>query len=131
MVRDRNDTLQPCHALFDSGAQSTLVSEACVQRLHLTREFDKTLLYGLDNSNSNYTKGKVKLEIFTAKANRTIIAHLYCLSNLTQYIPFHIISNTGLDFFNNLELADPGYYKNRIDMIIGVNLRFHIHQDLR
>ena len=40
MVRDRDNILQPCRALVDTGAQSTLISESCVQRLQLGRSYD-------------------------------------------------------------------------------------------
>ncbi|XP_065354778.1 uncharacterized protein LOC135949214 [Calliphora vicina] len=126
MVRDKDNVLQSCRALIDSGAQSTLVSEACVQRLHLNRTNDKTLIYGVGDSNTNYTRGRVQLEIFAPGTKGTIIVQTYCLSNLTQYLPSHTVDNNDLQFFNNLHLADPEYFKkNKIDIIIGADVFAH------
>ncbi|XP_065355419.1 uncharacterized protein LOC135949893 [Calliphora vicina] len=126
MVRDKNNSLQPCRALMDSGAQSTLISEACVQRLHLNRSYDKTALCGVGGNNTSYTRGKVQLEIFAKDIGRTIIVQTYCLSNLTQYIPSQTIVNQGLEYFQSLKLADPAYHKpNRIDIILGADVFPH------
>ncbi|XP_065354424.1 uncharacterized protein LOC135948897 [Calliphora vicina] len=126
MVRDKDNVWQSCRALIDSGAQSTLVSEACVQRLHLNRTNDKTLIYGVGDSNTNYTRGRVQLEIFAPGTKGTIIVQTYCLSNLTHYLPSHTVDNNDLQFFNNLHLGDPEYFKkNKIDIIIGADVFAH------
>ncbi|XP_037823160.1 uncharacterized protein LOC119611586, partial [Lucilia sericata] len=126
MVRDRNNSLQPCRALVDTGAQSTLISESCVQRLQLNRSHDKTALCGVGGNTTSYTRGKVQLEIFAKDINRTIIVQTYCLSNLTQYIPSHTIVNQKLEYFKDLKLADPVYHKpNHIDIILGADVFPH------
>ncbi|XP_037812325.1 uncharacterized protein LOC119604046 [Lucilia sericata] len=126
MVRDKNKSLQPCRALIDSGAQSTLVSEACVQRLQLPKSHDNTVLYGVGGEKPNYTKGKVQLEIFAEKHNRTLLVKTYCLQNLTQYLPTHTVKSKSLDYFRNLPLADPAFHqRSRIDIILGANVFPH------
>lgn len=126
MVRDKNNSLQPCRALIDSGAQSTLISEACAQRLKLDRSHDNTLLYGVGGDHPTYTKGKIQLEIYAKNVKKTIFVKTYCLSNLTQYLPTQTINSQKLNYFKNLELADPAYNKkNRIDIIIGADVFAH------
>lgn len=125
MVRDKNNSLQPCRALLDTGAESTLILEACVQRLQLRRSYDKTLLYGIDNTPC-YTKGKINMEIFAKEKNKTIIVETYCMSKLTHFIPSSDVKHQKLDYFQQLQLADPEYFKsNRIDIILGADVFPH------
>ncbi|XP_065360529.1 uncharacterized protein LOC135954335 [Calliphora vicina] len=99
---------------------------ACVQRLQLPKSHDNTVLYGVGGEKPNYTKGKVQLEIFAEKHNRTLLVKTYCLQNLTQYLPTDTIRGKSLDYFRNLPLADPAFHqRNRIDIILGANVFPH------
>ena len=119
-------SLQPRHALIDSGAQSTLVSEACVQRLQLSKSHDNTVLYGIGGEKPNYTKGNVQLEIFAERHNRTLLVRTYCLQNLTQYLPIYTIRSKSLSYFRNLNLADPAFHQRScIDIILGAKVFPH------
>lgn len=92
MVRDKCNQLQPCRALLDSGAQATLISETCVQRLRLARVHDKTLTFGVGPNQKSYTNGKVNLEIISEIFGVTVHTQAYCLSSLTKHLPGMILT---------------------------------------
>lgn len=97
-----------------------------VQRLQLPRSYDRTVLCGVGGNNTSYAKGKVQVEIAVGNNCETVLVQKYCLSTLTQYIPLETIGNQKLDFFQDLKLADPAYFKpGCIDMILGADIFPH------
>ncbi|XP_046811762.1 uncharacterized protein LOC124421041 [Lucilia cuprina] len=123
MIRDGYGELRPCRALLDSGAQATLISEACVQGLRLRRTYDRTMLFGVGPDNRNYTKGKVEIEIISANHSVKLGTQAYILSRLTQDIPSYDVDREMVEYFQNLELADKTFYKSsKIDIIMGADI---------
>ncbi|XP_017485587.1 PREDICTED: uncharacterized protein LOC108374125 [Rhagoletis zephyria] len=123
LILDGRNSLQPCRVLLDSGAQVTLISEACAQRLELKRSYDKTLIHGGGAGTGSYTKGKVYLLLKATYYEKMATTEALCVDRLTQNLPGHTINNEKLNYFNNLKLADPQYNSTgRIYIILGADI---------
>lgn len=63
LIADSTGCYQSCRGFIDSGAQSTLITEACAQRLGLKRDHCRIPLNGLNGVTADVTKGKSILQI--------------------------------------------------------------------
>lgn len=109
-------------ALCDPGAQISLITEDCTQRLQLPRRTSKLTIHGVGSGLSQVAHGMVTLEImprFTSDFRLTVQA--YILSRVTRMLPTTSIQ-TEWDHLTDLGLADPLYGKSQpVDVLLGVD----------
>jgi hypothetical protein len=62
-ISDSNNVPQLCRALLDSGAQETLITESCIQKLGLRRDHAKLPITGLNMFKADTNRGKAALNL--------------------------------------------------------------------
>lgn len=86
-VLDYNNQYQKCRVLLDSGAQMSLIREACIQRLGLIRKYNNSLIYAVGKGMNSQCKREVQLKMVSFGQTCTVTTTAYCLSKLTQNLP--------------------------------------------
>ncbi|XP_051864115.1 uncharacterized protein LOC127566213 [Drosophila albomicans] len=113
-------------ALLDSGSQINFVTEELAQRLHLRREDSCISLLGIGESNS-----QVKKKIHTVVKSRVgcneYAIDLWILKSISGYQPDHTVNVSGWKIPDNIQLADPYFFKpQKIDLLIGAETFFDL-----
>lgn len=119
LVKDANGCLQPVRVLLDNGSQRSLVTAKLARRLGLRIKPESRIISGICQSNEK-TKGVVKLELHSKTAtacryecNATVI------TQICGRIPSAPLSSELRAKFQNLELADPQFFKSsEIDILL-------------
>lgn len=120
-VQDVTGKYQPCRMLIDSGSQASFISEECIQRLGLKRQYAKIAVHGIGSAKSANTKGKVTL-LMSSRFDLTqqIQIQAYIITKLTSSQPqveFNIEEWTHL---KDYPIADPSFNQpNKIDILLG------------
>uniref|UniRef100_A0A1B0D8P4 Uncharacterized protein n=1 Tax=Phlebotomus papatasi TaxID=29031 RepID=A0A1B0D8P4_PHLPP len=127
-VEDVEGNLQKCRLLIDQGGECSFVSEALVQRLGLKRQNARVEVQATSEVSVGYTKGLVQIKMSSRYDDRKIISvDAYILSKLTTELPAREVDRREVEFFGNILLADPDFYKpGQIDMILGIEYAMSI-----
>jgi hypothetical protein len=103
LISDSYYVPQLCRALLDSGAQETLITESCIQKLGLRRDHAKFPITGLNKFKANTTRGKAAL-------------NLYCEQDYLQ---------STNDIYRSIKLADPSFHQpNKIHLLLSCDVMF-------
>lgn len=84
-VLDRFSRAHTVRALVDQGAESSLVSESLVQRLHLARAPTSIAIYGVGGKQTGCARGMVRLDISPLGGGSSMIVLALVLPRLTVY----------------------------------------------
>ncbi|XP_055584807.1 uncharacterized protein LOC129737670 [Uranotaenia lowii] len=129
-LRNRNGSFQLVRAMIDSGSGTTLISEACVSSLGLSRNNARLPVTGVAGAKAGTTKRAVRLEI-ASRFNDDIVltTQAYILEVLASPTPCQRFDTKQSHFLRDLPLADPGFNKlGPIDVILGVEVFLPILQ---
>lgn len=118
LVRDSCGQWQECRALLDSGAEHTLISESCFNKLGLTRLKGRMLVIGVTKECES-TRGSAILEIKSRVFDYAALeVSSFILSKLHLRIPSQGSENVLMS--DEIILADPNYNVPKpIDIILG------------
>lgn len=114
-------------ALIDPGSQTSLMTEACVQRLGLTRHHSgaSISISGVGNGEPLRTRGTVYCDVFPRnKLQPKLNIKCYVIPNITNYEPnFSSLDYSILPHIHNLSLADHEYYKSTrsVELLLGAD----------
>ncbi|XP_050065185.1 uncharacterized protein LOC126554126 [Aphis gossypii] len=110
MVRDVGGDLQPVRALLDSGSQTSIIKESCLDRLGLRRSRWTASLTGLSGQSVPKVLGKVKLEVRPCYEPVPVITvTAWVLPTITADLPSQQL-NVGIrESCSHLKLADPSF----------------------
>ncbi|KAI8129101.1 hypothetical protein CVS40_0911 [Lucilia cuprina] len=121
-IKDRSGQ----YALLDSGSQINFVSEELSQRLQLEKEENNLSLVGIGKTNSA-AKFKIQATVKSRVNSHKFFFDFWVLRSISGYQPDTVISTTGWNIPNNIELSDPYFFKpQKIDMLIGVEIFFEL-----
>lgn len=123
-TKDIRGNLHEIRVLLDSASDSSLITEACMKRLHLKPTKVKRSLTGVTGIQAQAIRGITKVTIFS-RINRNSVYDLetYVVTKITEYIPPENLLLSDWDLIKSVRLADPGFAKHgQIDMIIGTEL---------
>ncbi|XP_046803809.1 uncharacterized protein LOC124419233 [Lucilia cuprina] len=125
-IKDRSGQYVFARALLDSGSQINFVSEELSQRLQLEKEENNLSLVGIGKTNSA-AKFKIQATVKSRVNSHEFSSDFWVLRSISGYQPDTVISTTGWNIPNNIELADPYFFKpQKIDMLIGAEIFFEL-----
>ncbi|GFU31488.1 DUF1758 domain-containing protein [Trichonephila clavipes] len=122
-VRDIWGNYQTCRCLLDSGSQTSLIRNECIERLGLRKEKanERTSCLGTSDTRIN---GFAEIQ-FTSHFSFQISFHAsaYVINKIVGMIPHLDLDSSMRELFGDISLADPAFYKSGpIDVLLGVDL---------
>lgn len=125
-IKDKFGQLQPARALLDSGSQSSFITESCVQRLGLPRRSSSIQINGVGTSVAGQTRGDTTIQLYSRQTKSHVIdLHVLIISRITSNLPYSNLSAPDIQHFQDLDLADPSFFKSaQIDVLIGIDVFF-------
>ncbi|XP_046806904.1 uncharacterized protein LOC124419914 [Lucilia cuprina] len=125
-IKDRSGQYVFARALLDSGSQINFVSEELSQRLQLEKEENNFSLVGIGKTNSA-AKFNIQATVKSRVNSHKFSSDFWVLRSISGYQPDTVISITGWNILNNIELADPYFFKpQKIDMLIAAEIFFEL-----
>ena len=125
-IKDRSGQYVFARALLDSGSQINFVTEELSQRLQLEKEENNLSLIGIGKTNSA-AKYKIQATVKSRINSHEFASDFWVLRSISGYQPDKLISTNDWNIPNNIELADPYFYKpQKIDMLIGAEIFFEL-----
>lgn len=114
-------SFQKVRLLFDTGSQSTFITEACVQRLRLTKAKASINISGLGIGHAVRTRGIVHLQLRPHFENNINISlDALVLETISSHIPIKRVCRTGVPHLAKIHLADPNFdIPAEVDILIG------------
>lgn len=112
-------------ALLDQGSQLSLITESAAQQLQLKRtRCDATVMgLGAISSNTNRSKGMVRLECQSTNSNYETIINALVMNKITNKLPNISFSTSGWTSIEHLVLADPHFnMPGNIDVLLGADM---------
>ena len=116
-----------CRALLDSGAQLSMMTEDCAQRLQLKRTPASMRLNGIVSSQniSSIVIFKIQTPCVPTFEVKALVR-----PNLSQFLPTHSFKVKGCFQSRSINLADPEFMESRqIDLILGSDVYEHVVLD--
>lgn len=129
-IRCKDGIFHQARALIDSGSGASLVSEACMPRLWITRSNDRFAVTGEAGSQAGTTRGAAQLEIASRFNDEIVLkTQAYILEVLAPSTPCQSFTPKRMKPLAGLQLADPGFnLPDQVDVILGVELFLPILQ---
>lgn len=125
-IRDRFGHYVYARALLDSGSQINFITEELAQRLQIKRDEGNLNLLGIGNTNST-ARSKIQATLKSRMESQEFTSEFWVLRSISKYQPDQVISTIGWSIPNNIELADPLFFKpQKVDMLIGAELFFEL-----
>lgn len=94
--------------LLDSGSQSSFITEACIQRLRLSRTRAEIPIIGLGSVHAGRTRGLATVQLNSIHNNDfNVVLNLLILDRITSRIPCVITGRQEIENFVDFPLADP------------------------
>lgn len=123
-IQDAANNFQQVRALIDPGSQSSFITDACVQKLGITRTKCNKNIVGLSQTSVNSTKGQVSCVIKPVHMHEPqLVTKAIVLNNITSELPSTPLSKRVVDYFKEWSMADSQYYKpSKVEFLIGANL---------
>ena len=107
-----------CRAFLDPGAQSSCITEQCVQAVGLAKERSLMQIFGIGAPGSTLSKNKVSFNLLGD--DRVIPVEAFVLEKVTKKLPCAPLDPKALQRSKRLKLADPKFYQpGPIDIVIG------------
>ncbi|XP_053968620.1 uncharacterized protein LOC128870048 [Anastrepha ludens] len=126
LVKNRAGTLIPCRAILDSASQLNFITSRLANQLQLRSHHSPVLVSGIGESSLNADRC---VDIFAQAHDGRFSTSFTALitQSITDYQPNFDISIEGWNIPNNINLADPSFFKaNRIDVLIGAELFYDL-----
>lgn len=127
-VGERKQSTVRC--LIDTGSQATLISEACVQRLGLSRKnVNVPPIYGINVDKPVHAKGLISCCIAPKNQSQPSVQidAIVLPKLITSQMPSCEIPYTGWSHIKNLTLADPDFHTPQpVEMLLGADVLPHI-----
>lgn len=122
-AKDIFDQKHLVRLLFDTGSESSLMSESCCQLLGLKRENATLPVKGVKGVEVGYTRGKSSVQISSRfNENDSLTMNVYILNRLSDSIPSQKRIFHDYNSIKSENLADPDFDKpNKIDIILGTD----------
>ncbi len=120
-VADCRGTLQPVRIFLDDGAEGSLITEKCVQRLGLKREKSRVNIGGVGGTKAGTTTGKVHLNlVHTSNLSAFLSMSAHIMSTVTDHLPRRTLRSKNWNHLQGLVLADPQWFQgSEIDILVG------------
>nr|XP_029734345.1 uncharacterized protein LOC109426131 [Aedes albopictus] len=121
-----------CRALIDSGSGASLITEACVNKLGISRTNGKVVVSGLAQQSAGTTLGIVKL-VIANRCNEAVILRTsaFVMGKLTSTLPAQLVKPNSKLLQKEIQdaLADPAYNQPApVDIILGADVFLAILQ---
>ena len=121
-IQDSAGRLQPARALFDNGSHATFITEACVQRLRITRKPASVIVTGIGTSQGGDVKGEVNIILYPRTSSNLFHINALILPKITNDLPTSKLQFGDWPHIEGLQLADPKFTDpGPIDVLIGVD----------
>lgn len=131
VIQDARGQLIPVRALMDSASQSNFISEALAQQLGLNRLSTSHSVGGLNGSSSNIRQ-KITAKVASKCTKYQTFSEFLIVPKITSNLPATDINISDWNLPNNIQLADPVFYKSgKIDMLLGAAIFFEVLQEGR
>jgi len=112
----------------DQGSESSLVSEALVQRLRLARTPTSVAVFGVGGKHTGCARGKVALRLSPLRGGSTMTVSALVFPHLTIYDGG--IKADSWTHLSGLELADPDFLTaDPVDILLGADVYAAILQE--
>ncbi|XP_011686436.1 PREDICTED: uncharacterized protein LOC105449132 [Wasmannia auropunctata] len=120
-IADHHGESHAARALIDQGSEVSLISEALVQRLRLTRSRSSLAISGIGGTRSGSCRGKVTLHLTSLVNGATFNIVAFVLPRLSLYQGARTTRNITLwPHVEGLQLADPHFTANDpIELLLG------------
>ncbi|XP_037932588.1 uncharacterized protein LOC119667370 [Teleopsis dalmanni] len=126
LVKDASGTFQLCRVLLDSCSQVNLISESMCNALHLKKSRSENSLVGVGAASINI-KHKTISTIRSRSNSFEAVLEFLVTKRISGYHPNETLSLEELQIPENLQLADPTFYKRqKIDMLLGAEAFFSL-----
>ncbi|XP_054746629.1 uncharacterized protein LOC129251291 [Anastrepha obliqua] len=113
-------------ALLDSGYQVNFMTEELMQKLRIRKEKFALNIVGIGNSNKR-VQGKLKTYIKSRINNFEFSADFWVMRSISVNHPDRTVNTNGWKIPQNIELADPSFYKcQKIDILLGAEIFFDL-----
>ncbi|KAH8347657.1 hypothetical protein KR059_002473, partial [Drosophila kikkawai] len=125
-VKNRSGVFVPCRALLDSASQINFVTSRFANQLQLKIHRSVISISGIGESSLASDKS---VHIFAQSSNAKYSTSLSAAvtQSITDYHPHFDLNASEWKIPENLELADPLFYKSqRIDLLIGASIFFDL-----
>ncbi|XP_039447364.1 uncharacterized protein LOC120426643 [Culex pipiens pallens] len=129
-LRGKNGVFHTARAMIDSCSGASLISEACMTRLGISRSNARFPVTGVAGTQAGTTRGMALLEIAPRFSDEVVMkTQAYVLEVLAPPTPCQSFKPKQLELLRGLQLADPEYYKaGPVDVILGAELFLPILQ---
>jgi len=122
-IKNSQGSFQPCRVLIDSAADSSFITEKCVQRLGLKRQFIDVSVSGIGAIKAGPINGMCDVELFSNIYPSSMKVEVLILPKLTELLPRVQCANKDWPHLKGLKLADPTYFHPReIDILLGIDV---------
>ncbi|XP_036317443.1 uncharacterized protein LOC118732417, partial [Rhagoletis pomonella] len=113
-------------ALLDSGSQFNFMTEELAQKLRIRREKSTLNVIGIGNSNKK-VQGKLNAFVKSRVNDFEFSTDFWVMGSISANHPDHTVNTNGWKIPQNLELADPNFFKcQKIDILLGAETFFDL-----
>ncbi|XP_054746031.1 uncharacterized protein LOC129250437 [Anastrepha obliqua] len=113
-------------ALLDSGSQVNFMTEELMQILRIRKAKIALNIVGIGNSNKK-VQGKLKIYIKSRINNFEFSAGFWVTRSISVNHPDRTVNTNGWKIPQNIELAEPSFYKcQKIDILLGAEIFFDL-----
>ena len=128
IVKVKNNCGEYCfaRALLDSGSQLNLMTEDFANKINIDRERCNLELSGVGKTNIK-VRSKVNASVKSRVNEYEVMADCWVLKSITSSQPGRKIDVSDLNIPNNLDLADPLFFRpQKIDLLLGAGIFFEL-----
>lgn len=116
-------------ALLDQGSQTSIITEKAAQLLSLPRRQCKGVITGI-GAKENNCKGIINITIKSNNNEYSLNTDALIMKTLINNLPSQTLSRPSWTFLENIQLADPEFYKSRpVDLLLGAEVYSNIILD--
>lgn len=124
-VKSANGKTFEARALLDSGSEASFVSHSFIEKIGVSRTYDRQVVNGLANTKVGITRGTCTLHV-AINYESTINLNALIIPKISGMIPSSPL-NVDCSFAKHLFLADPDFMIPKcVDILIGVDYFFEI-----
>ncbi|GAB1860679.1 Gag-pol polyprotein [Camponotus japonicus] len=129
-ITDRYGVTHVARALVDHGSESSLISEALVQRLRLARTPTSVAVFGVGGKQTGYARGRVALNLSSLGGGPTVRVSVLVFPRLTVYDGGIKADSNAWKYLDGLDLADPDFLTaDPVDILLGADVYAAILQE--
>ncbi|XP_058449236.1 uncharacterized protein LOC131429202 [Malaya genurostris] len=124
LVEDDNAVCHPARALLDSGSECNFISERMCQQMSTSKEGVDISVLGIGQV-STRVRHRIQALIRSRNSSFTCDMSFLVLPKVTASLPTASISTAGWNIPENIQLADPEFFRsNHVDLIFGIQSFF-------